>query len=116
MCFNYLLIALPIDVFCTISISFAIADDIAGLWGKFSLSDLEGTKLDVGKDVLPNRTNILVGRFVLKKLIGAQELGAALKQIWRLNSPLKVSSVDDGVFVFEFGNSNDCNRILLRQP
>lgn len=39
----------------------------------------------------------------------------ALRRIWRINSTLKVSTVEHGVFFFEFGSISDCNKILFKQ-
>lgn len=91
-----------------------MADEIDELWSKLSLSKIECSEIDVGVAIIPKPANVLVGRFVMKRSIGAQELGFALKRIWNLNSYLKVNSVNEGVFVFEFGNNVDCNRLLAK--
>lgn len=39
-----------------------------------------------------------------------------MKRVWKLNSFLKANLVNEGIFIFEFGNTVDCNRILAKRP
>lgn len=90
-------------------------DELNALWHKFSLFDLEESVLEVGEDVLPRPSNVLVLQFVQKWNIGVAELGIALKRIWRLTTTLKVTAVEDDIFLLEFASTMECNKIYFRQ-
>lgn len=105
-----------LPLFCTKFILSYMADSLDDLWSNFSLSEREGGEIQINDEQYPKPANVIVGKFVLRRTIGASELGVALSRIWQLNSSLKVSALGEAMFVFEFGSTTECNRILYKQP
>lgn len=59
--------------------------------------------------------NALAFRFVSRKSIGVKDLESALNAIWRPSSLPTIYAVGEGIYVADFENVADCNRILAKQ-
>lgn len=93
-----------------------MAEGLSKLWSKLSLTEDEETEIIIDESDISILKNVLVGRFVSKRLVSMVKLGLALKMIWYLDFHLHLLAIRDGTFVFEFGNVVECNRVLYNQP
>lgn len=88
-----------------------MAEGLTELWKKLSLTEKEECcQSSLTGLTFRHQKNVLVGRFVSK-----QPIRSALKRIWKLDFSLKVSTIGEDVFVFEFGDITECNKILHKQ-
>ncbi|KAL8473856.1 hypothetical protein ACS0TY_030640 [Phlomoides rotata] len=71
---------------------------------------------EIEEGPFPNPRNTIIGRLEMKKTIGAREFGVAMKRIWKVADDLTISNMGEGLFIFEFGDELECNRVLIKQP
>lgn len=86
------------------------------MWEAWSKEEAKESVAILNSNQVPRVNNTLIFKFAIKKSIGSKDLEAALNAIWRPSAPVKIHAVGEGIFVAEFQNTVDCNKILAKQP
>lgn len=85
------------------------------LWDRWARSKWENRVAIVDQSLVMPVNNALAFRFVSRKSIGVKDLESALNAIWRPSSLPTIYAVGEGIYVADFENVADCNRILAKQ-
>ena len=90
------------------------------LWSIFSLIEEEKTKVVVDKtwveETKDARRNCLLGKIFTKHNINLEAMKAILYDIWKISHGLEVKEVGDKMYVFQFEDRSEKDKVLVRQP
>ena len=90
------------------------------LWSIFSLTEEEKTKVVVDKTWVEKtetaRRNCLLRKIFTKHNINLEAMKAVLFNIWKLSHGLEVKEVGDKMYVFQFEDRSEKDKVLVRQP
>ncbi|XWS71129.1 hypothetical protein CRYUN_Cryun03dG0112000 [Craigia yunnanensis] len=93
-------------------------NDLEALWNKFSLTEDEKSELIIDKSWVEEtsevRKNCLLGKILTKHSINVEAMKNFLYNIWKLRAGLVVKEVGDRVFIFQFEDEYEKDRILVR--
>ncbi|XVF71961.1 hypothetical protein PTKIN_Ptkin12aG0082300 [Pterospermum kingtungense] len=97
-----------------------MAAELDDLWQKLSLAE-ECTKEVVVEeewvgDPVSNGKYCLLGKLIINRASNLEAMRNVLAKAWRLKSTLTITEVGEKVFVFQFEDAVEKDRVLLGQP
>ena len=88
------------------------------LWKKLSLTEDKQNDIVVKQNWVDEtadaRRNCLIGKVVMNKNINLEAMKMVLQKIWKIASGLVIKEVGDRVFVFQFEDAAEKDRVLVR--
>ena len=88
------------------------------LWNKLSLSEDEKVEVVIERNWIEEtaeaRRNCLIGKLLTKHGINLEVMKSVLHQVWKLACGLEIKEVGDNVFVFQFEEEAEKDRVLVR--
>ncbi|XP_059436749.1 uncharacterized protein LOC132169801 [Corylus avellana] len=97
-----------------------MADDLTKMWGSFSLSDEEGTEMEIQPHSMIHSVNrgqsCLVGKLVSERLVSKEIIKLKIIKGWRSTGSLSFKVLGDNLFLIEFEHSWDKSRVLEGRP
>ena len=89
------------------------------LWNKFSLTEYEKSKVLIDKaqieEIIDARKNCFIGKLLTKRVINLEAMKSILYKIWKLVSGLDIKEDSDKVYVFQFNDEAEKDRVLVNQ-
>ena len=68
------------------------------------------------EEVRKVRKNCLVGKLVLNKRVNVEVMKNVLSIIWRISSGMVIKEVGERLFVFQFEDNMENERVVMKQP
>lgn len=97
-----------------------MAEDLANMWAKFSLSEEEDVDIDVQAtdfhEVTIRGQACIVGRLVADRYVSMETIKNTLLQSWRPVGNLTFKVLGDNLFLIEFQHGTDKKRVLEGRP
>ncbi|XWS69090.1 hypothetical protein CRYUN_Cryun04dG0149500 [Craigia yunnanensis] len=97
-----------------------MSDNLENLWSKLSLTEDELIEVVEAKDWIEKAKeigrNCLIGRLVLNKRVNIEAMKKVLSIVWKISTGMTVKEVGEKMFIFQFGDNMEKERVLLRQP
>ena len=88
-----------------------MADELEALWSKLTFTKEEGEDIELGCDstrvAREIRKNCLVMKILTQRIIILDALRKHLKMLWKLNSGLWISEIEEELYLVEFGDDRD---------
>ena len=89
--------------------------ELEDLWNNLSLTKDEQHKIVIDKnwveEVAHAMRNYLIGKMILKRAVNLEAMKTILQEVWKLAFGLVIKEVGDKVFVFQFEDSIEKDRI-----
>ncbi|XWS16514.1 hypothetical protein CRYUN_Cryun34aG0095000 [Craigia yunnanensis] len=90
------------------------------LWKNLSLTKDEQNDIVVKQnwvdETIDVRRNCLIGNVVINKKINVEIMKMVLQNIWKISVRLVIKEVRDRMFVFQFEDGAEKDKVLMRQP
>jgi hypothetical protein len=97
-----------------------MADDLAKLWGKFSLTEEEGSGVEAPEDTLDafllKGHTCLVGKLLADRIVGKDTIKSTLIRGWKPTGFVLFKVIGPNLFLVEFEFSWDLSRVLEGRP
>ncbi|XVF47222.1 hypothetical protein PTKIN_Ptkin03bG0092200 [Pterospermum kingtungense] len=97
-----------------------MAEDIQSLLHNISILDDEEEDLVITKSWVEESVkkvkNCFLGKMLIHKPYRIEGMKAVFRKIWRLESSLTIQDVGDHMFVFQFEDDLEKDRVLMKQP
>ena len=96
-----------------------VNEELEDLWKKLSLTKDELTEV-VEKDWLDEARevgkNCLIRKLVLNKRVNLEAMKNVLSTIWKIFSSMVIKEVGERLFVFQFEDNMEKERVVMKQP
>lgn len=90
-------------------------EDLTRQWNGLSLSNWEGPKFRLKKD-LATTEFLLTAKFFTKKALNTDAIAATSKPLWRAKNGFKVKNIGNHLVLFTLDNKNTIENILSNEP
>ena len=94
-----------------------MSEELEKLWGKLSLTEAEQTKvlmdgywLEEAKKVWKN---CLIGKLIINKKVDVKVMKIIISIVWKLSSRMSITEVGSRLFIFQFEDNEEKERVLL---
>ena len=84
-------------------------------WGKFSLSESEGSRYQV-RDEPGEEEYFIAARFLTRRTISAEAIARTFKLVWRTKKGFEVRDIGNHRVMFVFTNEEDVARVMQGEP
>ena len=95
-------------------------EDLAELWEKFTLTEVEQDGLEVVEEEVEGisiqGTHCLVGKLILERLIGKDLIQKNMVRSWRPTGSMAFKVFGENLFLLEFEHEWDKSRIMEGRP
>ena len=88
---------------------------LSDLWGKFSLSESEGSRYQV-QDELGGEEYFIVARFFTGRTISVEAIARTFKLVWHTKKGFEVRDMGNHRVMFVFTNEEDVVRVMQGEP
>ena len=89
-------------------------------WRKFSLTEDEAPGLEVEADAMGNSmalgSNYLLGRLITDRLFNREAFKSSMLRLWGVTRGITVKDIGENLFVFQFTQAAERNRVLKGSP
>ncbi|XVF66640.1 hypothetical protein PTKIN_Ptkin10aG0053100 [Pterospermum kingtungense] len=90
------------------------------MMNQISIFDVDDEEIMIEKEWIEEGVqagqNCLVGRMLMKKPYSVEGVKIAFSRVWHLQGGLSISVVGDHLFLFQFEDAMERDRVLLKQP
>ena len=94
-----------------------IMDDVIKDWKKLSLTDTEGTKINLSKSKnLFKREHVLAAKFMTRRALNVEAIGRTFKPLWRARNDFQIREAGDHILLFVFELETDAERVIATEP
>ena len=88
---------------------------LSDLWGKFSLSESEGSRYQV-RDEQGEEEYFIAARFFTRRTISAEAIARTFRLVWRTKKGFEVRDMGNHRVLFVFTNEEDVARVMQGEP
>ena len=97
-----------------------MAEELEQLWSKLSFTEEEDDGIELGnsctKATRALGKNCVVLKVLTQRSINLDALRKNLRMLWKPNKSLEISEIEDELFMEEFGDTKDKQRVLNMSP
>lgn len=97
-----------------------MAEELEQLWSKLSFTEEEDDGIELGnsctKATRALGKNCVVLKVLTQRSINLDALRKNLRMLWKPNKSLQISEIEDELFMTEFGDTKDKQRVLNMSP
>ncbi|XWS13549.1 hypothetical protein CRYUN_Cryun36dG0046500 [Craigia yunnanensis] len=90
------------------------------LWSRFSLTEEEQLDVVIEKewveDMVERSKNYLLDRLVMKKPVNLEAMKNIFMKVWKIQGGMNVNEVRERLFIFQFDDLLEKDRVLQKQP
>lgn len=95
-------------------------DDLTRMWGKFSLSEMEGTELEIQDQAWERGAyrgkTCMVDKLIADHLVSKETIRTTLLRGWKPSGSPSFKILGDNLFLVDFVNEKDKKRVLEGRP
>ena len=91
-------------------------EELEELWHKLSLTEDELSEIVVDKNWIDEAREAWENCLVLNERVNLKTMKNVLSMIWKVSSCMVVKEVGERLFVFQFEDNMDKERVFMKQP